>query len=107
MLKSLALTSCAVTPPDVPICVEFTIERGRCVHIISGKTFDVDETRKYKDKTWWDLRPTMVQVPSSSWAEIKSFIIKVCKKTNQCDEKITSWKKTSSKIDETINKKLD
>lgn len=48
----------------------------------------------------------MIYVPAESWAELKYFIIKVCKKTKQCDSDISGWDRTIDKIDaKIINKK--
>lgn len=99
------LPSCSTTPPDAPVCVEVTLERGRCVRIVSGQEFIWDETNLYEGKTWWDMRPAMIQVPASSWAQIKSFIIKVCKKYGTCDKEISSWDRTVKTIDKNLEGK--
>jgi len=107
LLSLGSLISCATGGvPDVPVCVEFSPDRGRCVHVISGKDFVVDEVNKFQSKTWWEQRPAMILVPASSWAEIKSFIIKSCKKSNACQDQLSSWDRTVDKIDVNINKKL-
>lgn len=99
------LTSCA-SVPDVPICVELNISKAWCTHTISGKDFYIDDSEnKFNGKTWWDIRPTMVQVPSDSWAEIKSFIIKKCKKGNDCNKHISSWDRTVNNVDSNLAKK--
>lgn len=99
------LASCSTTPPDAAICVEITLDRGRCVKIVSGQEFLWDETHKYEDKTWWEMRPAMIQVPASSWAQMKSFIIKVCKKYGTCDKEISSWDRTVKTIDKNLEGK--
>lgn len=106
ILLVLNLSSCATThPPDVPLCVEFAPDRGRCVKIISGEIFDVDEKNKFEDKTWWEHRPAMIQMPASSWVQIKSYLIKTCKKYNICEKEISSWDRTVETIDDNLNKK--
>lgn len=102
----LLLPSCSTTPPDVPVCVEVTPDRGRCVKIISSEEFLVDETRKFEGKSWWEMRPAMVQVPASSWAAIKAFIIKTCKKTGTCEKEVASWDRTVKTIDGNLEKKV-
>lgn len=97
------LTSCAVKPPDVPVCVETRIDQGYCTNTISDKEFFVDETNKLNGKTWFEMRPTMIQVPASSWVEIKAFVIKACKKMKSCEEQVSSWER---KV-ETVDKKLE
>lgn len=105
LLLGSLFSSCATNPPDVPICVEFTPERGRCVKIISGEKFDVNESLKFEEKTWWEHRPTMIQMPASSWAKMKAFIIKMCKKYGKCDKEISSWDRTIVTIDQQLEEK--
>lgn len=107
------LTSCAIAPPDEPICIELDIARGWCTNTISGKEFFIDELHKYsptgdkKDaKSWWELRPYMIHVPASTWVEIKTFIIKICKQTNACSGTAASWDRTVERVDETLDSKL-
>jgi hypothetical protein len=112
-LLSGLLSSCAVAPPDVPICTELSMTRGFCTYTVSDKDFYIDETHPFSfydnepPQTWWDLRPTFVLVPAPSWAKIKAFTIKVCKKYGQCDKTITSWDRKLSKMDEELKKKED
>lgn len=79
---------------------------GSCVHWISGKQFDVNETKTYEGKTWWEQRPAMILVPVSSYKRIKPWIIKMCKKhEKQCQKEIASWDRTLEIIDENLVKK--
>ena len=106
LLLCLNLSSCATThPPDVPLCIELSPDRGRCVKIISGEEFIVDETHLFEDKTWWEYRPAMVQMPASSWAQIKSYLIKTCKKYNICEKEIASWDRTLEAVDTNLKQK--
>lgn len=42
----------------------------------------------------------MLKLPVKSWVEIKKFILKICKKSKQCDgPTITNWGRTAKKID--------
>lgn len=105
-LLVLNLNSCAsVLPPDVPLCVEFAPDRGRCYKIISGEIFNVDEDHKFEEKTWWEHRPSMIQMPATSWVKIKSYIIKTCKKYDVCEKEISSWDRTLNNIDDGLNTK--
>jgi hypothetical protein len=63
---------------------------------ISDKDQVVDDTHLLNGKTWLDLKVESVYVPSESWAEIKKYIIKQCKKNNDCADNIGNW---SNKID--------
>lgn len=108
----LSLSACATNPPDAPICVEMAPDRGYCTRMISGESFEVDETHPMIDgttgekKTWWEMRPIMLQVPPATWAGIKKFIVKICKKTGQCgDAEIASWNRVTDSVDSKLKEK--
>jgi hypothetical protein len=70
---------------------------------MSNREYVIDDENPLNGKTWWDLRPTMIYMPSDSWVEVKSFIIKICKKTGQCNGKsIVDWERTVEKIDQNV-----
>lgn len=111
LLLPLLLSACATNPPDAPVCVEITMDEGQCINIVSGKKFKIDEKEKFKDmegvpRTWWELRPAMIQVPASSWAQIRAFIIKICKKNNQCQKEVSTWERSIQTIDAHLGEKL-
>lgn len=106
LLSLLLEVGCATKPPDVPICTELSMTRGFCTNTISDKSFFIDEENKLDGKTWWELRPTMVQVPIPSWVEIKTFIIKVCKEKGNCGDNISNWERRVFQLDEQIKSKL-
>lgn len=99
LLLVLGISSCSVAPPNVPICSEINATKGYCVEIVSSKDFVVTEENKFNDKTWWEMRPYMVYLPHDSWAEIKKFIIKVCKKYNCDGVDVSNWERTIEAID--------
>ena len=103
---TLNLISCATNVPDVPVCFEITMDRGGCIKTISGERFEINEQSKFGDKTWWEMRPAMIQVPPESWAQIKAFIIKICKKSNTCSDNVGSWDRTVDNIDTEIRGRL-
>ena len=103
-LLSSLLSGCA-SAPDVPVCVELNPDRGFCTYTISDKDIYVDEQNPLEGKTWWNMRPEMVQVPPPSWAKIKAFIIKTCKQSNNCDSEVTSWDRRLDSIDEKLKAK--
>lgn len=82
----------------MPVCVEASIDRGYCVYTISDTEFWVDEGNLFQGKTWWELRPTMVMVPASSWASLKSFILKTCKERGTCGD-VGSWETKLNRFD--------
>lgn len=92
ILLSSIITSCAQIP-DVPICKELSPDRGYCSYTLSPKSRDfyIDEEHPYKGQTWWEMRPIMMQVPPSSWAEIKKYIIKQCRIAGNCRSDVGEW----------------
>ena len=103
LLLSLCLASCAVKPTDDPLCKELSITRGYCVNMISGKAYEVNDQNKFNGKTWWDMRPTNIQMPIDTWKNLKTFIIKVCKKYGNCDREISSWDRTLETLDKKVS----
>tara|TARA_Y100000310_G_scaffold243676_1_gene248250 strand:- start:21813 stop:22040 length:228 start_codon:yes stop_codon:yes gene_type:complete len=70
---------------------------------MSSKEFEISDHQTWEGETWWELRPKMIQMPVKSWAAIKSFIIKICKKSNKCSgSSITNWERTVNTIDQKI-----
>lgn len=93
------LTSCATSPPDIPICTELTINRAYCVHTLSNDEFYFDDTHKLNGQTYWEARPTLLLMPWQSWVQLKAWIIAECKATGHCAE-ISSWDRTIQTIDQ-------
>ena len=80
---SFLIVGCA-SAPDVPICVELTPAKSFCTNTISDKDFYISDTELFEGKTYWEIRPTMVLMPASSWAKIKAYIIKSCRQSKRC-----------------------
>ncbi|MBK8202409.1 MAG: hypothetical protein IPK68_08905 [Bdellovibrionales bacterium] len=80
--------------------------RGFCTNTISDKSFFIDEENKLDGKTWWELRPTMIQVPIPSWVKIKAFIIKVCKEKGSCGDNVANWERRVFELDDKIQQKI-
>jgi hypothetical protein len=107
LIISLNLLFSCATPPDVVVCVELRPSKGWCTKTISSESFYVDDKTLYEGKTWWDMRPDMILVPTKSWVEMKTFVIKTCKNTGKCDAKISSWDRTINEVDAKIDEKSD
>jgi hypothetical protein len=88
-----------VTPPNVPVCREKDIDKGRCTRVVSGESFEVNELLKFEGKTWYELRPYFILVPISSWAELKGYIVKMCKRYGNCQNPDTNATETIKTID--------
>jgi hypothetical protein len=99
LLFALAISGCATPVPKVPVCSEIEPDRAFCVNTITSEEFFWDNTHLWNGKSYWDARPGLLLIPSSSWVEIKKFIIEICAKTKQCDSQITGWERTVDKID--------
>lgn len=93
-LLILTLCSCA-SIPDTWVCRARSANTGFCTKTISDQSQIVsDETPlmlQGKPKTWIDLKIESVYVPAESWADIKGFIIKKCKKNQDCSANIGTW----------------
>jgi len=93
------------SPPDKPLCVELSPAKAYCVNTISGKSFIIDDNNKFEDKTYWEMRPAMILMPASTWKAYKSWIIKTCKKSNKCEESVSSWDRTIENLDVKLDEK--
>jgi hypothetical protein len=105
-LLIFTLSSCAGVRkvPDVPICAEVTMARGKCSYTVTAKKIDVDDEKLLNGKTWFDIRVQSLTVPAESWAELRSWIISICKRY-KCDADIASWDRMIETIDSAIDKK--
>lgn len=84
------------------------MNKGFCTTPISGKDQFVDDENLLEGKTWWEMRPIMILIPPSTYAAIKSFIIKQCKRNpNMCDKEIPAWDRATAVIDAQINSKSE
>lgn len=102
---SIAIEGCQTAPPDIPLCIEINMSRGYCINTISATEFEVNDFNKLDDKTWWEARVSMILLPASSWAKLKTYIITQCKRTGACDKEITSWERTINTVDKTLENK--
>jgi hypothetical protein len=90
ILLNILLSGC-ITPPDIPACFELSISEAYCTYTVSDKDFYWNETTKYKNKTYFEQRPANIILPQQSWAELKAFIIKNCKKNKSCSKDMDKW----------------
>ena len=81
------------------------MSKGYCTTIISGKDFIVDDVNKLDDKTWFEHRPEMILVPVDTWASLKKYLIKNCKRSQKCNENIDSWTRSMISIDDQLLQK--
>ena len=112
MLKNYSLTlavvclglisSCSTTPPNIMLCKEISMSKGWCTTVISGEEQFVDENNLLNGRSWWDQRQEMIQMPYKSWVDLKSYVIKSCKKYGHCDSSIAKYENTIQNIDKQI-----
>lgn len=79
-----------------PVCEKKIkeIRCGYCVWTISDKEQYVGEAKEtwlYK-KPWSKLEEQAVKMPPEAYAEFKAWVINMCKKSNECNAKITHWR---------------
>ncbi len=101
MLLSNLLTNCA-SIPDLPIITRLSATRGYYVYSISNKEGYVDDEHLLNGKTFLDYTIESVFVPADSWKEIKAYIIKNCKRSNECNQNIDSWERKIKTIDSNL-----
>lgn len=74
------LSSCAHKLPDSPVCISVSERKGFCTYTISNKEYFL------QDKEWHDLKNKSLVMPIDSWAEIKIFILQICKDYGKCED---------------------
>lgn len=82
MLLSCLLNFSCSSIPDVPVCVQVNPGKAFCTYTIQDKDFFIDDNNLFEAQTYWDIKPTMIQVPYKSWVELKKFILIQCKRSN-------------------------
>ena len=92
----LCLSSCG-SVPNVPICAEVNLSKGVCTFTVTGENIVIEDDHPYESQTWFDMRSKVLTVPASSWAKIKAWMIKQCKKSKKCNVNIDSWDREISK----------
>lgn len=77
---ALLLSSCALTPPDVQVCVRLPFGEGaRCNNTLRDSPYDMNEAEYMKQEIG------MVFMSPESYGEIKKFVIKACEKNDKCE----------------------
>lgn len=91
MLSLVWLISGCSTLPDTIVCAEVSLSKGICSYTISEKTIVIDDNNLYEGNTWFSMRNKALMIPAKSWAKIKAWMLKECKRTNQCSVDISKW----------------
>lgn len=85
LLLSLVLSSCSQLP-NKPVCTEFEPSKAYCINTLETTGFSWDDENLLDGKTYWSERNKCVRLPPSTWASIKSYLIKNCKNQGGCSE---------------------
>lgn len=80
MLLGILVSSCSPEVPNIEFCVPLDASTGHCFMTISN------EERELSGQAWEDLKVKSFVIPSSSWAEIKKFMLETCERFNNCPE---------------------
>lgn len=97
LLLALILNSCA-SAPDVPLITRIGPSSGFYVFTISDREGVVDDENLLEGKTFLDYVNEGVIISPESYAKIKAYILKTCKRSNDCGENIGKWKSKLDKI---------
>lgn len=96
-----SIVSCQ-TVPDVPVFVEIHPLKGWGTYTITEKEMFVDEQRPFemngKKYKWPELKRASLIMPATSYAKIKAFIIKYCKRVETCANDVGKWRSKTDKI---------
>lgn len=85
LLLSFVLWSCS-NIPSKPVCTELGPDRAYCVNTLETKGFYWDNENLLDGKTYWEERNKCIRLPPSTWAAIKSYLIKDCRNQGGCSE---------------------
>lgn len=86
LLSLVICEACAIKPPNKPVCVDLAPTRGWCTYTVSDDEFYIDEAHPFEGKKWPQVKSESLLVPASSWAAIKAFILKLCRKSGSCKQ---------------------
>jgi hypothetical protein len=101
-ISSGLIVSCA-TPPDVPICVRLSQDRGWCTYTVSEQEVFVDNDKQLLNgQTWAEIYVKSLVLPADSQAQLKAYIVKQCKNHNDCGGDLGKWERKTERISEVI-----
>jgi hypothetical protein len=67
-------------------CKELSTSKAACIRVVSEEKIIWNDDNKINGKSYWEVRPTLIQIPPDSWADLKAFILKSCKRYGNCAE---------------------
>lgn len=65
---------------------------------ISENEFYVDDEHLWNKRTWREIDVTSLRVPAESWAKMKAYLLKMCKKTGKCGD-LSRWERRAKKLE--------
>lgn len=89
-----------------PVCMKQIGEPscGYCTWSISEKHAYVGDQEKHHlyKKPWTQILAESVKMPTEAYAEIKSYIIKICKQNQDCNADIAKWRVKLDSLDSIV-----
>lgn len=86
-----------------PVCMKQIGEPacGYCTWSITEKSAYIGEKKEHRlyGKPWSQILLESVKIPSEAYAEYKAYIIKICKKNNDCNADIGKWRVKLDSLD--------
>lgn len=80
VLLALSLSSCAsIKVPNSKVCADLSNDRGYCVTTLTLEESIVD------GQEWADFNKRALKMSPESYGEIKAVLLKLCKKSKDCD----------------------
>lgn len=65
---------------------------------VSEREFYIDDDHLFNGKGWDEVELSSLRVPAESWARIKAYMLKMCKKTKRCGD-LSKWDKKANKLE--------
>ncbi len=83
----LSLSSCAsIKVPDIEVCADISQSQGYCV-----KTLSASESVK-EGSQWKEFNSRALKMSPESYGELKAVLLKLCKKSKDCNLEETEAK---------------
>ncbi len=65
---------------------------------VSEGEFIIDKDHLFNGKNWDQVEQSSLRIPAESWARIKAYMLKMCKKTKKCGN-LSRWDKRAKKLE--------
>lgn len=72
-------------------CFELDPVQGWCTYTLSDDEFFIDDEHLYQGKNWEQFNQSTLRLPPDSYAKLKAYILKMCKKNKGCARDMGKW----------------